>query len=94
MSVPAIPSLCQLCTRYQPGGLEDDGVSKCAAFPNGIPPEILKEAWDHREPLGDEKILFEQVPGKEEAVEKWEQIRQMSDEADFAHEVGPELEPL
>jgi hypothetical protein len=51
--------LCLACTR-----LVDDGVSRCAAFPDGIPDRIMFEAFDHRLPFpGDHGIRFELAPG-------------------------------
>ena len=49
---------CALC-KHKVLGL------RCAAYPDGIPPEILTGEHDHREPYkGDNGIRFEPVKAK------------------------------
>lgn len=60
MSVGPLPS-CADCALYRSneGGLVDDSRATCAAFPGGIPDEILFEGFDHRKPFpGDGGIRF------------------------------------
>lgn len=46
--------VCTWCAHYQ-------GARTCAAFPDGIPPEIFLGENDHTQPYeGDHGILFEQ----------------------------------
>jgi hypothetical protein len=52
-------TLCVYCDLFEPG---PDGPA-CAAFPDGIPWEILQGEWDHREPFeGDGDITFVPKP--------------------------------
>jgi len=47
------PNLCRACSHYR-------GDGKCAAFPGGIPDDILLFGADHRTPvLGDGGIVFD-----------------------------------
>jgi hypothetical protein len=58
--------MCYSCAHYQgwKGGPDEDGVTCCAAFPDGIPDEILHGQFDHRVPYpGDNDILFEPKTG-------------------------------
>jgi hypothetical protein len=53
-----IAPICVSCTRFDerliPGGL------KCAAFPDGIPDEIIRSEFDHRNPYpGDNGLQFD-----------------------------------
>lgn len=49
--------LCIVCQRLRPSG---DGSLSCAAFPEGIPTELLEGKADHRRPFpGDREIRFE-----------------------------------
>lgn len=51
---------------------EGDGNMTCEAFPGGIPDEIIRVGYDHREPYdGDGGIMFE--PDGPVDVEKLEQ---------------------
>lgn len=84
---PETPKICDMCKHYRPGIREDDGVPKCPAFPDGIPDEILSEGWDHREPLFDEKILFDPKPGMESRVAQWEELRMLNEEADLERQL-------
>jgi hypothetical protein len=44
----------------------------CAAFPHGIPTEIVHSSVIHTAPFpGDRDIRFEPIPGKEEEAEEW-----------------------
>ena len=61
-----LPSLCSKCARNRRGiGTDRNGISTgtCDAFPDGIPVEIFAGGFDHREPFGDEELLFEPAPG-------------------------------
>lgn len=41
-----------------------DGVSHCAAFPDGIPDPVYDNTLDHRQPIeGDHGVRFEANPG-------------------------------
>lgn len=52
-------TLCVYCELFDH---DDEGYPVCAAFPNGIPTEIIQGDFDHREPYeGDGDITF--VPG-------------------------------
>lgn len=69
-----VKPLCFSCEHYRPWQDGPPGTRKafCAAFPDGIPDEILKELYDHREPLGDETVLFSPKEGvSEEDVIAW-----------------------
>jgi len=92
MSVPAFPPMCYMCDHYQAGIFEADSVSRCPAFPDGIPPEIWGGMFDHTEPLHDEKILFKVKPGEEGQLEKWFESRLEMQLADFDDEVLPTVE--
>ena len=73
---PRAPALCFLCEYYEPGTDRDNdlNIPRCRAFPEGIPDEIFNGGFDHREPLGNEAVLFRLAEGKtEEDVEAWEQ---------------------
>ena len=49
---------CWYCKNFN--SQEKEGMSKCKAYPNGIPLEILKEQVDHRKNIaGDNGICFE-----------------------------------
>jgi hypothetical protein len=63
MTAPKFP-ICMACSRYRSGGT-------CAAFPSGIPEDILFGQFDHRQPHpGDNGILFE--VGNPEALAVWD----------------------
>lgn len=65
-----VPSLCLRCSRYRyESGVDPDGVETgtCDSFPEGIPVEIFAGGFDHREPFGDEELLFDPAPGVSEA---------------------------
>lgn len=87
-----LPPICIACSRYKPGISDPDFVSRCAAFPQGIPTEILKDMWDHREPLLDETILFDLRDGAEKLLAEWESARAFDRETEFAAALGPEIE--
>ena len=67
-------TICVDCVHFRAD--EEDGLSMpptCRAFPSGIPDEILRQGFDHREPFeGDGGIRFtpegEVDPDKIEAV--------------------------
>lgn len=54
--------ICASCVRFSPGLGEDlltDSPATCAAFPRGIPDEILIGGFDHREPYaGDNGVRY------------------------------------
>lgn len=63
-------SLCMLCKHHSLG---EDGTPVCAAFPGGIPDEILYGSEDHRFPIdGDNDVQFELDPrlGTPEEVDR------------------------
>lgn len=75
MPAPLTEPMCSMCAHWVPGLADQSGIQKCAAFPAGIPDEIWDGLHDHREPLGDEKILFEPDEGvTEEDVEEWDRM--------------------
>lgn len=87
--------ICFMCKHYVPGMDEENplDVPVCAAFPNGIPDEILKQGYDHREPLGNESILFELGRGyTEEDLAEWEEEMVEDEKADVMRLLN-QLEP-
>ena len=47
------PSLCEWCRHLEP-------LSRCKAFPNGIPEDVYNVVKDHRKPVGgDHGVRFE-----------------------------------
>jgi hypothetical protein len=76
MTTPRATAICFICERYEPGTDPDNdlNIPRCRAFPEGIPSEIINGGFDHREPFGDETLLFLLAEGKtEEDIEEWEQ---------------------
>jgi len=68
-----VEPLCHHCKHKRPWWEGETGTATCPAFPEGIPDDILKGLWDHREPLGDEQTLFEPREGvSDETVADWE----------------------
>lgn len=61
-------SMCDVCVHWQ-GELNDDGEGLCAAFPAGIPQELLMGKVDHRQPLpGDNGVRFEPDPDERPGI--------------------------
>ncbi len=53
-------AICTLCQHLD----EESGLSKCTAFPDGIPDKIILMDFLHVEPYeGDGGIVFEPKPG-------------------------------
>jgi hypothetical protein len=53
--------ICVGCVRFQPWWTAPHGIEKahCAAFPDGIPDDIIYGGFDHRQPHeGDHGIRF------------------------------------
>jgi hypothetical protein len=54
--------ICASCVRYSPGlgeDLFDSRPASCAAFPDGIPDDVLLGGVDHREPVeGDRGVRY------------------------------------
>jgi hypothetical protein len=58
-------SLCIICEHYVPG--DSLGDMYCGAFPGGIPEDVLRGGFDHRQvhpEQVDEDVLFELREGK------------------------------
>lgn len=97
---PSPLPICKMCRFYKPGAGEEDGVSKCQAFPDGIPSEIIEQGFDHREQLGDETIVFELDEAfTDEDLAEWEQswLQEEKGEMDWQEHkadmaLGPEEE--
>lgn len=53
-------SICTMCEHYGVGAAEEDPTLRtCAAFPDGIPDEIIRLGFDHRQPFdGDGGVMF------------------------------------
>ena len=65
-----MPSLCLACRRLKDGNV-------CAAFPEGIPNNIILYGADHRQPIrGDNGILFEMSarPTAPKAFNDWREL--------------------
>ncbi|NCC95668.1 MAG: hypothetical protein EOM02_02400 [Synergistales bacterium] len=62
-------TICDLCSRRESG----KDARECEAFPDGIPPEISRGYFDHRESYpGDNGIRFEPcTPMSEEDQERF-----------------------
>ena len=55
-----VQNMCTECAHFDEDAQFDEGVNRCRAFPDGIPPEIWVEGHDHREPVpGDRDVRFE-----------------------------------
>lgn len=51
----------------------------CAAFPDGIPDDILFEGYDHRKPhTGDGGVLFHLDPRKEKQLAVYEKLIELA----------------
>lgn len=58
---------CGVCVHYQMGSMPSP---KCAAYPEGIPTDILYNEVDHRQPqVGDHGIRFEAVEDEQSPFE-------------------------
>lgn len=63
--LPMTPALCDSCQRFT----EDE---TCAAFPGGIPEDILWDGADHRVSRpGDRGVVYLPDPGKQELFDNW-----------------------
>ncbi len=83
MSVYIDGSQCLACRRLKPESMRParEAMPACAAFPAGIPEEILKNRIDHRKPFpGDGGLQFDLQLGTHHP-------------ADLGTPVGPPLEP-
>lgn len=75
MSLPTIPPICFMCKHLIENDQWTEGNPRCAAFPEGIPDEIWLNGYDHRNPLGDERVTFQLAEGiSDEQLEQWNQI--------------------
>ncbi|MEO3826949.1 hypothetical protein [Actinomadura sp. B10D3] len=73
------PNICDACVRLQKRSNPDAQTSLdrwipyCDAFPEGVPNEIYRNGFDHRNPFeGDRGIRFELRPGGERALAAYE----------------------
>lgn len=72
-----VKNMCHECRHFDFDAQDANGMEapRCAAFPDGIPPEIWVQGEDHREPFpGDRDIRFE--PHEEadwDHIARWDQ---------------------
>ncbi len=95
--IPKATAICFICEHYQPGVDPDNeiNVPRCRAFPSGIPSEILNGGFDHREPLGEEAVLFRLAADKtQEDLEAWEAESLELDKAEMGANIRQFQEPL
>lgn len=65
MSIPM--PICTVCKHYD----RESQTLRCAAFPDGIPSNILQSKVDHRQAVdGDNGIQFVVEPGEEESLSR------------------------
>jgi len=62
-------NLCISCVHFHRNGDAAGRGASCAAFPEGVPQDILFGAFDHRRQYGEETMLFEVIPGFEDGVD-------------------------
>lgn len=63
--------LCNLCAHFE-GGLNETGVPRCAAFPKGIPAEIMQGLEPHFNPIAGETVVFKPRKGVDkQMVDDW-----------------------
>lgn len=68
---PSAEADCHLCSH-----LATNGGMTCAAFPDGIPWEILSGAFDHRRPHPDDRGIRYEAIGREELMARGAALRQ------------------
>ena len=63
-----VPSQCRACARYT-------RESRCEAYPQGIPRQIVIGGADHRQPFeGDHGLRFELRLDRAKELAEWEQV--------------------
>lgn len=78
------PALCDSCrhldrldhAEHHMGLVDAQEPWKCAAFPYGIPQEIMPGGGDHRQPVeGDGGITYELMLGQHRQLKIWRELR-------------------
>jgi hypothetical protein len=66
-------TICAMCVRLRSRAGQ---WPTCAAFPAGIPKEIINGGFDHRQPFpGDNGIRFELKAGQAEQLKLWQKFK-------------------